>query len=161
MVKDNVFFYSLVFFCLVLGVEDNYILVSYFIVIEYLNYEDGKFFKSCGVGVFGDMVQDMGIFVDIWCFYLLYIWFEGQDSVFFWMDLLLKNNFELFNNLGNFINRVGMFVFKFFGGYVFEMVFIFDDQCLLVYVILEFQYYYQLFEKVWIWDVLCSIFIIF
>lgn len=36
MVKDNVFFYGLVFFCLVFGVEDNYILVSYFIVIGIL-----------------------------------------------------------------------------------------------------------------------------
>lgn len=72
---------------------------------EYLNYEDGKFSKSRGVGVFGDMAQDTGIPADIWRFYLLYIRPEGQDSAFSWTDMLLKNNSELLNNLGNFINR--------------------------------------------------------
>lgn len=73
--------------------------------LEYLNYEDGKFSKSRGVGVFGDMAQDTGIPADIWRFYLLYIRPEGQDSAFSWTDMLLKNNSELLNNLGNFINR--------------------------------------------------------
>ena len=71
----------------------------------YLNYEDGKFSKSRGVGVFGDMAQDTGIPADIWRFYLLYIRPEGQDSAFSWTDMLFKNNSELLNNLGNFINR--------------------------------------------------------
>lgn len=72
---------------------------------EYLNYEDGKFSKSRGVGVFGDMAKDTGIPADIWRFYLLYLRPEGQDSAFSWSDLMLKNNSELLNNLGNFINR--------------------------------------------------------
>jgi len=72
---------------------------------EYLNYEDGKFSKSRGVGVFGDMAKDTGIPADIWRFYLLYVRPEGQDSAFSWSDLMLKNNSELLNNLGNFINR--------------------------------------------------------
>lgn len=72
---------------------------------EYLNYEDGKFSKSRGVGVFGDMAQDTGIPADIWRFYLLYIRPEGQDSAFSWTDMMIKNNSELLNNLGNFINR--------------------------------------------------------
>lgn len=76
-----------------------------FLCPEYLNYEDGKFSKSRGVGVFGDMAQDTGIPADIWRFYLLYIRPEGQDSAFSWTDMLLKNNSELLNNLGNFINR--------------------------------------------------------
>lgn len=76
-----------------------------FLCLEYLNYEDGKFSKSRGVGVFGDMAQDTGIPADIWRFYLLYIRPEGQDSAFSWTDMLLKNNSELLNNLGNFINR--------------------------------------------------------
>lgn len=76
-----------------------------FLCPEYLNYEDGKFSKSRGVGVFGDMAQDTGIPADIWRFYLLYIRPEGQDSAFSWTDMLLKNNSELLNNLGNFVNR--------------------------------------------------------
>ena len=57
------------------------------------------------MGVFGDMAQDTGIPADIWRFYLLYIRPEGQDSAFSWTDMLFKNNSELLNNLGNFINR--------------------------------------------------------
>lgn len=30
------------------------------IVTEYLNYEDGKFSKSRGIGVFGNNAQDTG-----------------------------------------------------------------------------------------------------
>nr|XP_020018748.1 methionine--tRNA ligase, cytoplasmic [Castor canadensis] len=124
---------------------------------EYLNYEDGKFSKSRGVGVFGDMAQDTGIPADIWRFYLLYIRPEGQDSAFSWTDMLLKNNSELLNNLGNFINRAGMFVSKFFGGYVPEMVLTLDDQRLLAHITLELQHYHQLLEKVRIRDALRSI----
>ncbi|ELK15313.1 Methionyl-tRNA synthetase, cytoplasmic [Pteropus alecto] len=103
------------------------------------------------------MAQDTGIPADIWRFYLLYIRPEGQDSAFSWTDMLLKNNSELLNNLGNFINRAGMFVSKFFGGYVPEMVLTSDDQRLLAHVALELQHYHQLLEKVRIRDALRSI----
>lgn len=73
---------------------------------EYLNYEDTKFSKSRGVGVFGDMAKDTDIPCDVWRFYLLYVRPEGQDSAFSWADLATKNNSELLNNLGNFINRL-------------------------------------------------------
>ena len=72
--------------------------------LEYLNYEDGKFSKSCGVGVFDDNAQDTGIPANIYQFYLLYVRPESQDSAFRWADLV-KNNNELLNNLGNFVNR--------------------------------------------------------
>ena len=72
---------------------------------EYLNYEDGKFSKSRNTGVFGDQAKDTGIPADIYRFYLLYVRPESQDSSFSWDDFLLKNNSELLNNLGNFINR--------------------------------------------------------
>ncbi|XP_032500315.1 methionine--tRNA ligase, cytoplasmic isoform X3 [Phocoena sinus] len=157
MAKDNVPFHGLVFPCSALGAEDNYTLVSHLIATEYLNYEDGKFSKSRGVGVFGDMAQDTGIPADIWRFYLLYIRPEGQDSAFSWTDMLLKNNSELLNNLGNFINRAGMFVSKFFGGFVPEMVLTSDDRRLLAHVTLELQHYHQLLEKVRIRDALRSI----
>ncbi|XP_070645499.1 methionine--tRNA ligase, cytoplasmic isoform X2 [Bos indicus] len=157
MAKDNVPFHGIVFPSSALGAEDNYTLVSHLIATEYLNYEDGKFSKSRGVGVFGDMAQDTGIPADIWRFYLLYIRPEGQDSAFSWTDMLFKNNSELLNNLGNFINRAGMFVSKFFGGFVPEMVLTSDDQRLLTHITLELQHYHQLLEKVRIRDALRSI----
>ena len=35
---------------------------------EYLNYEDGKFSKSLGVGIFGNDVMDTKIPSDVWNF---------------------------------------------------------------------------------------------
>lgn len=72
---------------------------------EYLNYEDGKFSKSRGTGVFGNNAKDTGLPADIFRFYLLYVRPENQDTSFSWQDLATKNNSELLNNLGNFINR--------------------------------------------------------
>ncbi|XP_060109299.1 methionine--tRNA ligase, cytoplasmic isoform X2 [Heteronotia binoei] len=157
MAKDNVPFHSVVFPCSLLGTEENYTLVSHLIATEYLNYEDGKFSKSRGVGVFGDMAKDTGIPADIWRFYLLFVRPESQDSAFSWNDLMLKNNSELLNNLGNFVNRAGSFVCKFFGGRVPDMELNQDDKRLLAHITLELRQYNQLLEKVRIRDALRSI----
>ena len=45
---------------------------------EYLNYEDGKFSKSRGVGVFGTDAKSTGIPSDVYRFYLLFIRPETQ-----------------------------------------------------------------------------------
>ncbi|XP_075193191.1 methionine--tRNA ligase, cytoplasmic isoform X1 [Anomaloglossus baeobatrachus] len=154
MAKDNVPFHSVIFPSCLLGAEDNYTIVSHLIATEYLNYEDGKFSKSRGVGVFGDMAKDTGIPADIWRFYLLYVRPEGQDSAFSWSDLMMKNNSELLNNLGNFVNRAGMFVQKFFNGHVPKMELLGEDKRLLAQVAAELHQYNQLLEKVRIRDAL-------
>ncbi|KAF7664575.1 hypothetical protein LDENG_00169560 [Lucifuga dentata] len=152
MAKDNVPFHSVVFPCTLLGAQNNYTLVNHIIATEYLNYEDTKFSKSRGVGVFGDMAKDTGIPSDVWRFYLLYVRPEGQDSAFSWADMALKNNSELLNNLGNFINRAGMFVSKFFDGYVPVMELQQEDKKLLAQVGWELHQYIQLMDKVKIRD---------
>lgn len=78
--------------------------------LEYLNYEDTKFSKSRGIGVFGTDAIETGIPADVWRFYLAYIRPESQDSNFCWSDLATKNNSELLNNLGNFVNRSVYFI---------------------------------------------------
>ncbi|KAG7244818.1 hypothetical protein INR49_029837 [Caranx melampygus] len=154
MAKDNVPFHSVVFPCSLLGAKDNYTLVSHLIATEYLNYEDTKFSKSRGVGVFGDMAKDTGIPSDVWRFYLLYVRPETQDSAFSWADMAMKNNSELLNNLGNFINRAGTFVTKFFEGCVPAMELQQEDKKLLALVGWELQQYIQLMDKVKIRDAL-------
>ncbi|XP_061894086.1 methionine--tRNA ligase, cytoplasmic isoform X1 [Entelurus aequoreus] len=154
MAKDNVPFHSVVFPCSLLGAQDGYTLVNHLIATEYLNYEDTKFSKSRGVGVFGDMAKDTGIPSDVWRFYLLYVRPEGQDSTFSWVDMATKNNSELLNNLGNFINRGGMFVSKFFDGSVPVMELLQEDKKLLALVGWELQQYIQLMDKVKIRDAL-------
>ncbi|XP_036427075.1 methionine--tRNA ligase, cytoplasmic isoform X2 [Colossoma macropomum] len=154
MAKDNVPFHGVIFPCSLLGAQDNYTIVNSLVATEYLNYEDTKFSKSRGVGVFGDMAKDTGIPSDVWRFYLLYLRPEGQDSAFSWTDMALKNNSELLNNLGNFINRAGMFVSKFFEGRVPEMVLQDEDKRLIAQVCWELKQYIQLLDKVRIRDAL-------
>ena len=92
---------------LVLLVCTNHIVFN--VVLEYLQYESGKFSKSRGVGVFGNNVVDSGILVDTWRYYLLSNRPETSDSQFTWKSFAQANNAELLANVGNFINRVVKF----------------------------------------------------
>lgn len=115
---------------------------------EYLNYEDGKFSKSRGVGVFGTDVQKTGIPSDVWRFYLLYVRPESQDSSFSWVDLATKNNSELLNNLGNFINRSLMFAKNCFDSVVPAINQLSnEDLTLLALCTKEFKQYVNALEK--------------
>lgn len=60
MAKDNVPFHSILFPASLKGTNDRWTLVSHLISTEYLNYEDGKFSKSRGVGVFGNDALQTG-----------------------------------------------------------------------------------------------------
>ena len=121
MAKDNVPFHSVVFPSTLLGTGDKWTMVNRLMSTEYLNYEDSKFSKSRGIGVFGNDAQDTGIPADVWRFYLMYIRPENQDSAFKWEDLMTKVNAELLANLGNFINRALKFTKDNFGSKVPEM----------------------------------------
>lgn len=112
MAKDNVPFHAVMFPSCLLATDDSYTIVKKIYATEYLNYEGDKFSKSRSVGVFGSNIFETEIASDIWRFYLLYIRPESQDSNFSWSDLATKNNSELLNNLGNFVNRVLKFVYS-------------------------------------------------
>jgi methionyl-tRNA synthetase len=119
--KDNVAFHAVVFPSCELGTGDKYTMVKHLCATEYLNYENQKFSKSRGTGVFGDTVSDLGIPADIWRFYLLYMRPENQDTTFSWDDFMAKVNSELNNNLGNFIQRSLTFLYNSFDGIVQEI----------------------------------------
>ncbi|XP_046333263.2 methionine--tRNA ligase, cytoplasmic-like [Haliotis rufescens] len=150
--KDNVPFHSVIFPCTLLGADDNYTIVNSMLATEYLNYEDGKFSKSRGVGVFGDQARDTGIAPDVYRFYLLYVRPESQDSAFSWDDFLLKNNSELLNNIGNFINRALMFVSNCFEGTIQDMNLSLEDKKLIALVNRELATYVDNMESVRIRD---------
>jgi len=118
MAKDNVPFHSIMFPATLLATGEKWVDVKGLCATDYLNYENNKFSKSRGIGVFGNDAQDTGIPPDVWRFYLMYIRPEGQDSSFCWDDFREKVNGELLNNLGNFINRAVSFVDKNFSGQV-------------------------------------------
>ncbi|KAL9967670.1 hypothetical protein ACROYT_G025951 [Oculina patagonica] len=147
MAKDNVPFHTVVFPCTLIGADDNYSLLNSISATEYLNYEEDKFSKSRGVGVFGNDAADTGIPADIWRFYLLYVRPESQDSAFSWSDFIQKNNTELLNNFGNFVNRALMFVHNNFGGTIPAMKLTEDDKNFITLINKELKTYVDDLEK--------------
>lgn len=131
MAKDNVPFHAIMFPATLLAANQGHILVRNIMATEYLNYEDTKFSKSRGTGVFGTDARDTGIPADVWRFYLAYIRPESQDSNFNWVDLATKNNSELLNNFGNFVNRFVLFYFV-FKHKLNKSFFLLEHLCLLV-----------------------------
>lgn len=121
MGKDNIPFHSVLFPASLIGSRDNFTLVDTLNVNEYMNYEDKKFSKSRGVGIFGDNIQDVGINADAWRYYIIMNRPERTDTNFSWTDFQDKLNNELVGNLGNLVNRTLTFVNKFSDGFVGEI----------------------------------------
>lgn len=163
MAKDNVVFHSVMFPCYLLGAPDAsdglrnkpWTIVNHLSSTEYLNYEGKKFSKSNSVGVFD--AEKSGISADIYRFYLLFIRPETQDSAFSWEDLMLKNNSELVNNLGNFINRTLVFIKNNFDSKVSKITLITNDENLLYNVTKELTHYIENLENIKLRDGLKNI----
>ena len=114
MGKDNIPFHTIVFPASLLGSGDPYTMLYRISSTEYLNYEEGKFSKSRGIGVFGTDAIETGIPSDVFRYYLLVNRPERSDSSFHWKDLQDKTNNELAANIGNLVNRAIVFLKKFF-----------------------------------------------
>jgi len=118
--KDNIPFHTVIFPCTLLGSPHEWTKLHHMSSTEYLNYEDGKFSKSRGVGVFGSDAIESGIPADAWRFYIFYNRPEKQDYQFTWKDFMEKMNGELIGNLGNLVNRTLLFVNKYYDGVIPE-----------------------------------------
>uniref|UniRef100_S4P722 Methionine--tRNA ligase, cytoplasmic n=2 Tax=Pararge aegeria TaxID=116150 RepID=S4P722_9NEOP len=147
MAKDNVPFHGIMFPATIIGVNEGYALVDHIFATEYLNYEEGKFSKSRGVGVFGTDAQDTGIPADVWRFYLASIRPETSDSSFSWTELGTRNNSELLNNLGNFCHRSLSFCANTFKGVLPDMKLTEADYEVVALVNREVIAYVQQIEK--------------
>ncbi|XP_073964491.1 methionyl-tRNA synthetase 1 isoform X2 [Choristoneura fumiferana] len=147
MAKDNVPFHAIMFPTAVLAANRGHVLVDHIFATEYLNYEEGKFSKSRGVGVFGTDAQDTGIPSDVWRFYLASVRPESSDSSFSWVELGTRNNSELLNNLGNFCHRSLSFCANSFKGRVPEVRPLAADFELMALVNREVVAYVQHMEK--------------
>ncbi|RKF58554.1 Methionine--tRNA ligase, cytoplasmic [Golovinomyces cichoracearum] len=127
MGKDNVQFHTIIFPGSQIGTGDKWTKVNTLSVTEYLNYEQGKFSKSRGIGVFGDSAKETGIPPSVWRYYLLANRPEVGDTQFEWKAFVAANNNELLANLGNFVNRLVKFVNAKFNGVVPEFSETFED----------------------------------
>ncbi|MFA5108733.1 MAG: methionine--tRNA ligase [Candidatus Micrarchaeia archaeon] len=122
--KDNVPFHAIIFPATLMGTGRKWTYPHYISSTEFLNYEDGKFSKSRGVGVFGNDAIDIAhdekvkcdtcgqrelIDADSWRYYLIANRPETSDTTFSWDDFGKKHNNELLANFGNFVNRTLVF----------------------------------------------------
>jgi methionyl-tRNA synthetase len=114
--KDNIPFHTVIFPATLLGAGERWTMLYHMSSSEYLNYENGKFSKSEGRGVFGTDAMETGIPADVWRFYIFYNRPEKQDALFTWKDFQEKVNGELIGNLGNLVNRALSFVSRYYDG---------------------------------------------
>lgn len=116
--KDNIPFHTVVFPCTLIGTGKKWTKLFHMSSTEFLNYEDKKFSKSHGVGVFGTDAIESGIKADQWRFYVYWNRPEKADFCFTWRDFMEQTNATLVGNLGNLVNRTLVFVSRYYGGKV-------------------------------------------
>ena len=88
--KDNIPFHTVIFPSTLIGSGKNWTKLHHMSSTEYLNYENGKFSKSKGIGVFGTDARESGIPADAWRFYAFYNRPEKSDFQFMWKDFQEK-----------------------------------------------------------------------
>lgn len=116
MAKDNIPFHTIVFPATLIGTNEDYTMLHHISSVEYLNYEDGKFSKSRGTGIFGDGAMSSGLKSDLYRYYLMINRPETADTVFSWQEFGVKINNELAANFGNFVNRTLSFIDRYQNG---------------------------------------------
>ncbi|MFO7525593.1 MAG: methionine--tRNA ligase [Ignavibacteriaceae bacterium] len=119
--KDNVVFHTIIFPAILMawneGGNEQYCLPQNVPANEFLNFEGKKFSKSRGWGI--DVDEFLDLFEpDLLRYTLAANLPETRDTDFYWKEFQLRNNSELADILGNFINRTFTFVFKHFDGKV-------------------------------------------
>jgi methionyl-tRNA synthetase len=119
--KDNVVFHCIIFPAMLMawneGSKEKYILPQNVPANEFLNFEGKKFSKSRNWGI--DVIDFLKLFpADPLRYTLAANLPETRDTDFYWKEFQLRNNSELADILGNFINRTFTFVHKHFDGKV-------------------------------------------
>jgi methionyl-tRNA synthetase len=119
--KDNTVFHTIIFPAMLMAWNDNnndkYILPENVPANEFLNFEGKKFSKSRGWGI--DVDEFLNLFPPDPLRYTLAANLpENKDTDFYWREFQLRNNSELADILGNFINRTFTFAHKHFNGVV-------------------------------------------
>ncbi|MFA5833459.1 MAG: methionine--tRNA ligase [Bacteroidota bacterium] len=108
--KDNIVFHTIVFPAELMA-KTGYILPDNVPANEFLNLEGGKFSKSRNNAIYvKDILEKYP--ADIFRYTIATNLPETKDSDFYWKDFQAKNNNELADIYGNFINRTITFVAK-------------------------------------------------
>jgi len=114
--KDNIVFHTIVFPAELMA-RTGYILPDNVPANEFLNLEGGKFSKSRNNAIYVKDILDRYP-ADLFRYTIATNLPETKDSDFYWKDFQAKNNNELADIYGNFINRTITFAAKNFGNTV-------------------------------------------
>ena len=124
--KDNIIFHLIVFPGLLMAYnedkkESDKLVLPYNVSsTEFLMYEDEKFSKSRGIGIWIDDALKLAP-LDYWRFSLIFNRPETSDTSFLWSEF--ENNIKTLNdNIGNFIHRTLTFIEKQFNSKVPEKI---------------------------------------
>lgn len=116
--KDNIVFHCLIFPAMLLA-EGSYILPDNVPANEFLNLEGDKISTSRNWAVWlHEYLEEFPGRADVLRYALCANAPESKDNDFTWKDFQARNNSELADNLGNFINRALVLTQKNFGGAV-------------------------------------------
>ena len=115
--KDNVFFHAVMFPAMLMAHREDYVLPDNVPANEFLNLEGQKLSTSRGFAVWLPEFLDQ-FEPDPLRYTLARNAPETRDMNFTWEGFQARNNNELGNNFGNFINRVFTFIHKYFEGVV-------------------------------------------
>jgi methionyl-tRNA synthetase len=118
--KDNIVFHCIIFPSM-MKAHGDYIMPKNVPAFEFLNLENDKISTSRNWAVWAhEYVEDFPGQQDVLRYALLSSAPETKDNNFTWKDFQTKNNSELANIFGNFINRVSVLINKNFEGKVPE-----------------------------------------
>ncbi|VEE04447.1 Methionine--tRNA ligase [Chryseobacterium gleum] len=116
--KDNIVFHCIIFPSM-MKAHGDYIMPANVPAFEFLNLENDKISTSRNWAVWAhEYVEDFPGQQDVLRYVLLSSAPETKDNNFTWKDFQTKNNSELANIFGNFINRVAVLINKNFEGKV-------------------------------------------
>ncbi len=119
--KDNIVFHTIIFPALLMAWNDSgkeqFILPENVPANEFLNFEGKKFSKSRNWGI--DVIDFLNLFpADSLRYTLAANLPENKDTDFYWKEFQMRNNSELADIFGNFVNRTLTFTNKHFEGKV-------------------------------------------
>ncbi len=119
--KDNIVFHCLIFPQMLKSHSENYHLPVNVPANEFLNLENDKISTSKNWAVWlHEYLEEFEGQQDVLRYMLTANMPETKDNNFTWKDFQTKNNSELVNTLGNFINRVLVLTNKYYDGIVPE-----------------------------------------
>lgn len=123
--EDNTIFHCVIWIAM-LSAEGTYnlpkaVVVNQFLNIKFPGKDEEKISKSRGTAIWLGEYADQGGSPDVLRYYLTSIAPEKARTVYNPEDLIAKNNSDLANTLGNYVNRVVSFSRKFVGDVVPEL----------------------------------------